>query len=94
MPVCIGTGLGIANLVDSELCNLCFSLRFFTDDHTELFSETTLGRLLRAVELYILIVHSLITSFSFSAISPHSSPVGGGPGPPLEDYAVNMADVS
>lgn len=44
------------------------------------------------MELYILIVQSLITSFS--SVSVHSSPCRGGPGPPLGDYATRLANAS
>lgn len=67
----IGTGLGIGNLI---LCKLLAFLSTMANRFIVSFTETPLGRLLRAVEVYLLIVHSLYTTFqAFSALPQASS---------------------
>lgn len=66
----IGTGLGIGNLI---LCKLLIFLLTTANRFIVSFTETSLGRFLRAVEVYLLIVHNLYTTFQAFSALPQAS---------------------
>jgi hypothetical protein len=66
----IGAGLGVGNLI---LCKLLTFLSTMANRFIVAFTETSLGRFLRAVEVYLLIVHSLYTTFQAFSALPRAS---------------------